>query len=138
MLFYSAQPPPSNSGSTAPNSGSTAPTSVGTGTTGTTAPTQGSQGSAVSPAMFQDLLSQMQGGGVQGGGAGGGVTPQLVNNQLQQAEVLYQSQLEQLQNMGFPNRQANLSGKYASSTPSHGTWSNVSCIVLPSSGRNWR
>ncbi len=36
----------------------------------------------------------------------------VVGNQLQQAEVLYQSQLEQLQNMGFFNRQANLNGQF--------------------------
>ena len=33
---------------------------------------------------------------------------------MQQAEVLYQSQLEQLQTMGFPNRQANLRGNQES------------------------
>ena len=58
------------------------------------------------------------------GSGAGGATPspqpqpqpqqqgqQLVNTQLQQAEILYQSQLEQLQMMGFHNRQANLNGE---------------------------
>lgn len=34
----------------------------------------------------------------------------MFGSQLQQAEVLYQSQLEQMQMMGFPNKQANLNG----------------------------
>ena len=35
----------------------------------------------------------------------------IARQQFQQAEVLYQSQLEQLHAMGFTNRQANLRGK---------------------------
>jgi hypothetical protein len=45
-------------------------------------------------------------------GSGGVVNPAGVEmQQLQQAEVLYQTQLEQLQLMGFSNRQANLRGE---------------------------
>lgn len=94
-MFYRAQHPPTSS-----SGGSTAPSNAGTGNT---APTQGG---GVLPPMFFPLP-----GSGAGGGAGGGVSPQEVNNQLQQAEVMYQSQLEQMQNMGFPNRQANLNGK---------------------------
>lgn len=36
----------------------------------------------------------------------------VARQQFQQAEVLYQSQLEQLHAMGFTNRQANLRGRY--------------------------
>ena len=39
-----------------------------------------------------------------------GGQPAAVLTQQQQAEVLYQSQLEQLANMGFPDRQRNILG----------------------------
>jgi len=72
--------------------------------------------------MFSQMQAENAAGqglaGGLGGGAGtgaGGLSPQVVGNQMQQAEVLYQSQLEQLQNMGFPNRQANLNGELPAS-----------------------
>lgn len=69
--------------------------------------------------MSPDLLRQMLSGIGSGGGASGTVPSsqpqqspqQLLGVQLEQAEVLYRSQLEQLQTMGFPNRQANLNGE---------------------------
>ena len=61
--------------------------------------------------------------------------PAAVLTQQQQAEVLYQSQLEQLANMGFPDRQRNITG-----------WAAVMLVVCgplslslspPSSDRDW-
>ena len=85
----------------------------------------GSTPSSGNGGVTPDLLQQMLSSGGSGVGGAGGTTPptsqsqaqqqgapqQLVGTQLQQAEVLYQSQLEQLQTMGFHNRQANLNGK---------------------------
>ena len=93
-------------------------TSTSSSTTNTTSSTTGNPassggGAAIPPNMFRSMFSQMQAenAGGQGGGGAGDVSAQVVGNQLQQAEVLYQSQLEQMQNMGFPNRQANLNGE---------------------------
>lgn len=77
----------------------------------------GSGGAGISPELLQQMLSR-----VQGSPGGAGIPPapssssppqqqQQLGSQLQQAEVLYQSQLEQLQTMGFHNRQANLNGE---------------------------
>ncbi len=91
------------------NSGSTGANS--TPSTANPAPPAGGLG-AITPELMQQIL-----GG--SGGMGAGVPPssgqqqQLIGSQLQQAEVLYQSQLEQLQTMGFHNRQANLNGEAA-------------------------
>ena len=107
--------PPSCSGQQQPpNSASSGPNPAPSGPNPT--PTAGS---GVNPQLLQQMLS---GGGLGGLGAGGlglggtgsAGTPQqqMLGTQLQQAEVLYQSQLEQLQTMGFHNRQANLNGEY--------------------------
>ena len=63
------------------------------------------QGGTPNPAALQQAMAQVF-------GAAGGQSPpvSVENQQLAQAEILYQSQLEQLANMGFTNRQANLRG----------------------------
>lgn len=76
-------------------------------TQGTQPPQSGAQSAALQQLLAQSLQAQAGGDGSQGG---------LVNpagigaQQLQQAELLYQSELEQLSNMGFINRQDNLRG----------------------------
>ena len=62
------------------------------------------------------MAAFQQGGGGGGGGGGSQAPPPnvggaAVQGQLQQAEVLYQAQLEELSTMGFTNRQANLRGE---------------------------
>lgn len=96
---------PSTGGNPAPSGGNSAPSG------GNSAPSAG-----VTPELFQQMLAQVQAGGGGGMGVVPPATPQLqpqqvlLGSQLQQAETLYQNQLEQLQMMGFPNRQANLNG----------------------------
>ena len=79
-------------------SSGTTPTTQSGGT-----PTQ--QGGVPNP-MLQQMMAQAFGAGGQQNPA-----PNVESQQLAQAEVLYQSQLEQLANMGFTNRQANLRGR---------------------------
>lgn len=109
-------PNPPSGGDSAPSSGSTP--SGGSAPSGAN-PTP-SAGGGVTPELFQQMLAQVQAGGMGGGaggmGGGGASVPPATQQQqqvvqLQQAETLYQSQLEQLQMMGFHNRQANLNGK---------------------------
>ena len=93
-------------------------TTTGSGATPTTTASQ-TPPPSVQPAALQQMLAQaLQAQAVSGGvptqpppGGVGNATAVEVQ-QLQQAEVLYQSQLEQLSNMGFPNRQANLRGGF--------------------------
>lgn len=102
--------------------GSTQPSSNQGGNQGGT---QGG-GSVLTQDMLQQMLSQItptsQAGATQqsttqptvppGGGA-----PVRGLTQQQQAEVLYRSQLEQLANMGFPDRQRNITGLYVGLCP---------------------
>lgn len=109
-----------------PNSGTPAASSGNTGTSGGNPappppPPPGGNPAppgGVTPQLFQQLLAQVQSppGGVAGGVPPAQQAPQpvLMGSQLQQAETLYQMQLEQLQTMGFHNRQANLDGKHIS------------------------
>ncbi len=87
------------------------PTTTPTTSSGTT-PTPQQQGGAPNPSLQQMMAQALAGGGQVP--VGGGQVPvsgvQVESQQLAQAEVLYRSQLEQLANMGFPNRQANLRG----------------------------
>ncbi len=93
------------------------PVTTPTTSSGTT-PTPGSSGTApqqqggVPNPLLQQMMAQALSGGVGGQALSGGVGGQapVETQQLAQAEVLYQSQLEQLANMGFTNRQANLRG----------------------------
>lgn len=85
--------------------GSSSTPTTSTGTTpssGGTAPQQ--QGGVPNP-FLQQMMSQAL-----SGQAPPQAPPPGEHQQLAQAEVLYQSQLEQLANMGFTNRQANLRG----------------------------
>ncbi len=84
------------SGTTPTSSSGTTPTF----SSGTVPPTQG----GVPNPLLQQMMSQALSGSA-------GQNP-VEHQQLAQAEVLYQSQLEQLANMGFTNRQANLRGMY--------------------------
>ena len=87
-----------------------------------TPPTSGNQEAGITQDMLQQMLSQIMPPTPQSstsppqppqstaapplpGAVGAGLTQQ------QQAEVLYCSQLDQLANMGFPDRQRNISGK---------------------------
>ena len=84
------------------------PTTTPTTSSGTT-PTPQQQGGAPNPLLQQMMAQALAGGQVPGGQGPVGQGP-VESQQLAQAEVLYQSQLEQLANMGFHNRQANLRG----------------------------
>lgn len=124
-LFSSGMQPNSASGNTsAPSGGNPAPSGGNpTPSGGNPAPSGGNPtpsggnpapSGGITPELFQQALVQA--------GEGRGVVPpaiqqQMFSSQLQQAENLYQSQLEQLQMMGFPNRQANLNGM----------WCDLSC-----------
>lgn len=121
------------------------PTSTGTPTS-----TAGNSTPLVTPEMFQQMLSQVQGAGSGGANttnsSGGGSTVGggggLMASQMQQAEVMYQSQLEQLQTMGFHNRQANLNGKTHATGWDCWLWERGedNCLVFFfffSSCRNW-
>ena len=86
-----------------------------TGTTGSNSTPSGGGTGGISSDVLQNILAQVQG---TPGPGGGNTVPlsqsqqlELGASQLQQAEVMYQTQLEQLQTMGFHNRQANLNGK---------------------------
>ena len=101
MVLYCSMPGANSSATPTPTTTAAAnPTSSSTNP----APSSGGVG-AVTPELLQQML---------GGVVGAPPLPQqqqLAGNQLQQAEVLYQSQLEQMQMMGFHNRQANLNGE---------------------------
>jgi len=108
-LLYRMRPP------TTTSSGTTNSSSFGGGTGNSGTGNSGTGNSGTGGPDLLQMLSQMQGGaGAAGRPAAGGAPPPgsgIAGSQMQQAEVLYQSQLEQLQNMGFLNRQANLNGQ---------------------------
>ena len=80
---------------------------------------QPSSGQAITPDRLQEILSQIMPTGSLASGqppagrqpAGGAAPPPPGLTQQQQAEVVYRSQLEQLANMGFSDRQRNITGR---------------------------
>lgn len=92
-------------------------------------PSSGNQATGVTPDMLQQILSQItppttaasQSPQSAAAADPSGIAPSPLSQQ-QQAEVVYRSQLEQLANMGFSDRQRNITGiLYIHQTQDHVT-----------------
>merc|ERR1719324_1709771 len=109
MLQMVAQMRQSMPGLGAPGAMSQMPTATGTPTPGTN--TEGSPNGALpspmlDPAMMQAMQAMMGGGGGMGGGPGFGGLPNPADSVP--AETRFATQLDQLANMGFPDKHSNL------------------------------
>ena len=101
--------PPSSASSATTSTASTTTTNTTAGTTPT--PAQAGAGGDPLNQLFGQLMSSMS--QQQGAGLGGGMSPAAAAPQVNALppEQRYQIQLEQLANMGFHDRPANIQGR---------------------------
>lgn len=106
------------SATTAPASGTLAAPTATTTTTTTPSPTAGAPNGEPLNQLFGQLMASMAQGGGGGlgslggglGGLGGGMAPPGAQEPVLPPEQRFQIQLEQLTNMGFHDRAANIQG----------------------------